>query len=134
GPQVPSRGTDATISWDTTTSSNSDHTLTCIARDPTGQTATSPPVTVTVSNIAVPNVVGRTQSDASNAILAAGLTVGATTTASSTSVPSGSVIRQNPVANTLVAPTTPVALVISSGPPPFGVDTVVFSDGLGTRT
>ena len=33
-----------------------------------------------------------------------------------------------------VAPNTPVALVISSGPPPLAVDKFVFSDGTGTRT
>jgi Big-like domain-containing protein/PASTA domain-containing protein/lysyl oxidase len=134
GPEVQNPVTDATINWNTTASSNGDHTLTCVARDPTGQRATSSPVAVTVSNIAVPDVVGKTQSDASNAITTAGLTVGATTTASSTSVPPGSVISQNPVANTLVAPNTPVALVISSGPPPLAVDKFVFSDGAGTRT
>jgi len=38
------------ISWNTTTASNGNHTLTAIARDTSGNTATSTPVTVTVSN------------------------------------------------------------------------------------
>ena len=39
-----------TISWDTTTAVNGSHTLTAIARDTSGNSATSAPVTVTVSN------------------------------------------------------------------------------------
>src|SRR5206468_2227840 len=38
------------VSWDTTSTSNSSHTLTAVARDSAGNTATSAPVTVTVSN------------------------------------------------------------------------------------
>jgi hypothetical protein len=38
------------ISWDTTTTSNGSHTLTAVARDAAGNTATSTGVTVTVSN------------------------------------------------------------------------------------
>ena len=40
--------------WDTTTATNGTHTLTARARDAAGNTTTSTPVTVTVSNIAVP--------------------------------------------------------------------------------
>src|SRR5439155_15996357 len=36
--------------WDTTTASNGSHTLTAVARDAAGNSATSTPVTVTVSN------------------------------------------------------------------------------------
>jgi hypothetical protein len=38
------------IPWDTTTASNGSHTLTAVARDTSGNQATSDPVTVTVSN------------------------------------------------------------------------------------
>ena len=38
------------VSWDTTTASNGSHTLTAVARDAAGNTATSAAVTVTVSN------------------------------------------------------------------------------------
>jgi hypothetical protein len=38
------------ISWDTTTVANGAHTLTAVARDTTGNTATSAPVSVTVNN------------------------------------------------------------------------------------
>ena len=42
-----------TFSWDTTSVSNSQHTLTAIAKDGAGNTATSAPVTVTVANTVV---------------------------------------------------------------------------------
>jgi len=38
------------VPWDTTTASNGSHTLTAVARDAAGNSATSAPVTVTVSN------------------------------------------------------------------------------------
>ena len=105
------------------------------------QVATGSAVALVVSSglpqVAVPNVIGVTQAAATTAITGASLTVGAVTTASSTTVPAGSVISQTPIAGTQVAAESAVALVVSSGPPlilvPFAVDTVVFSDGTGTR-
>lgn len=41
--------------WDTTTSSNGTHSLTAVARDPSGNTATSAPVSVTVANLSPPS-------------------------------------------------------------------------------
>jgi len=68
--------------------------------------------------IDVPNVVGQPQATAESAIIAAGLSVGSVTTATSPTVPAGSVISQSPGAcSACVAPTSPVDLVISSGPP-----------------
>jgi beta-lactam-binding protein with PASTA domain/subtilisin family serine protease len=88
--------------------------------------------------VAVPNVVNMTQAAATTAITNAGLAVGAITNASSTTVPAGSVISENPTAGTQVAIGSAVALVVSSGPPPVvtdvAVDRVVASDGRGTRT
>jgi hypothetical protein len=83
----------------------------------------------------VPNVVGATQAAATTAITGAGLIVGTVTNDSSASVPSGSVISQNPAAGTLVASGSAVTLVVSTGPPAASitVDTTVFSDGAGTR-
>src|SRR5262245_19806667 len=75
--------------------------------------------------VAVPNVVGLTQAAASTAITNAGLTVGTITTQSSTTVPSGSVISQNPTSGTQVASGSAVALVVSSGPPQVAVPNVV---------
>lgn len=66
--------------------------------------------------ISVPNVVGLTKSAAMTAIQAAGLFVGVVTTASSTTVPLGSVISQSPAAATQVNLASSVDLVISTGP------------------
>nr|MBA3614305.1 PASTA domain-containing protein [Nitrospirales bacterium] len=75
--------------------------------------------------ITVPGVVGLPQLDAESAITGAGLTVGATTTASHASVPAGSVISQNPAAGASVAAGSPVDLVVSNGPAPVSVPNVV---------
>ena len=63
----------------------------------------------------VPNVVGKTQTAAQNAITAAGLTVGIVTQVYSATVPAGSVISQNPAAGTSVLSGTVVSLVVSKG-------------------
>jgi hypothetical protein len=82
--------------------------------------------------VATPNVVGLTQAEASSALTDAGLTVGAISTASSATVPWGSIMSQNPVAGAQVATGTAVALVVSTGAP-LGVDVTISSDGSGTR-
>ena len=69
-----------------------------------------------VTQVAVPNVVGQTQTAATTAIQAAGLVIGTVTTASSSTVAAGSVISENPVAGTQVNTGTAVNLVVSSGP------------------
>src|SRR5262249_9103552 len=74
---------------------------------------------------AVPDVVGLTQTAASTAITGARLPVCTITTASSTTVPAGSVISQNPTAGTQVVINSAVALVVSSGPPQVAVPNVV---------
>ncbi|GJL57655.1 MAG: hypothetical protein NPIRA03_05120 [Nitrospirales bacterium] len=63
----------------------------------------------------VPNVVGRTQADARNALTTAGLTVGTVTTANSATVGAGRIMSQNPGAGTTVNPGSAVALVVSLG-------------------
>jgi glucose/arabinose dehydrogenase len=78
------------------------------------------------SNIAVsavvPNVVNQTQAAATAAIGAAGLRVGAVTTAGSGSIVAGNVISQAPVAGTSLPIGSTVNLVVSSGPlPAFGL-------------
>lgn len=75
--------------------------------------------------VSVPNVVGETQSAATTAITAVGLTVGAVTQASSASVASGAVISETPAAASSVAKGSAVALVVSSGPPAVSVPNVV---------
>jgi hypothetical protein len=73
------------------------------------------------ATVSVPNVVGDTQAAASTAITGAGLTVGAVTNQSSSTVASGEVISENPAAATSVASGSAVALLISTGPPTFTV-------------
>src|SRR5262249_45400366 len=75
--------------------------------------------------VTVPDVVNQTQAAATAAIVNASLTVGTITTASSTTVPSGSVISQNPAGNTQAPAGSAVALVVSSGPPLVTVPNVV---------
>jgi beta-lactam-binding protein with PASTA domain len=86
--------------------------------------------------VLVPNVANLTEAAARTAITTAGLIVGTATTASSATVPVGSVISQTPTTGTPVAPGSAVHLVVSTGLASGSpvVDTVVFSDGTGTRT
>jgi uncharacterized protein (DUF2345 family) len=70
------------------------------------------------STVAVPNVVGQAQAAATTAITGAGLVLGTVSTASSITVPSGSVISQNPAAGTQINVGYGVDLVVSTGPPP----------------
>lgn len=95
-----------------------------ISEDPAAgaSVASGSAVNLTVSSgaaqVAVPNVVGDTQAAATTAITGAGLKVGTVTMASSTSVPSGSVISEDPTAGTKVATGSAVNLTVSSGAPP----------------
>ncbi len=82
-------------------------------------------VSTGVAQVAVPNVVGDTQNAASVGLVAVGLVTGTVTSQSSTTVPSGDVIAQNPSAGTTVTSGTAVSLVVSSGPPPVTVPNVV---------
>jgi beta-lactam-binding protein with PASTA domain len=75
--------------------------------------------------VAVPNVVGLTQTAATTAITNANLVVGSVTTVPSSTVPSGSVISQNPTAATLVNPGSAVNLVVSTGPAQIAVPNVI---------
>jgi beta-lactam-binding protein with PASTA domain len=65
--------------------------------------------------VPVPNVVGLTQAAATADIIAANLTVGTVTEASSTTVPKGNVISQSPVAGSFVVQGSAVNLVVSCG-------------------
>jgi hypothetical protein len=76
------------------------------------------------SGVAVPSVVGlaegttQAEGTAEGSIAGAGLTVGTLTTQFSDTVPSGTVISQNPAFPSTVNGGTPVSLVVSSGVPP----------------
>lgn len=69
------------------------------------------------STVAVPNVVGKSQIEATNMLQSAGLNVNAVA-ASSATVPANSVISQDVAAGTQVAKGTTVTITVSSGPPP----------------
>jgi len=75
--------------------------------------ATNPPATT----VAVPAVIGKTQADAEKALSDANLAWQAIQTYSST-VAKGKVIQQWPPAGNVVAPGTPIAIVVSMGPKP----------------
>jgi beta-lactam-binding protein with PASTA domain len=70
-------------------------------------------VSLVVSGIAVPSVVGDTQAEASAAITAAQLVVGTVTLAGSSTVPVGDAIGTNPAAGTYVAQGSTVGLVMA---------------------
>src|SRR6266478_7989532 len=67
-----------------------------------------------VAQVAVPNVVGQTQAAAASAITGAGLTMGAVAMQSSSTVPSGSVISENPAAGADAVSGSAVNLVVST--------------------
>ena len=72
----------------------------------------------------VPNVVGQPQTEASSAIIGAGLAVGTITQDYSATVAAGFVISQTPPAGTSVKSGTAVDLVVSQGSPPAVVPDV----------
>jgi hypothetical protein len=72
-------------------------------------------------NAEVPNVVGLEQTDAEDAIEAAGLKVGSVSTQANSTVQAGDVISQTPSAGTSVAPGASVALVVSAGSDPVPI-------------
>lgn len=92
-----------------------------ISQNPAAATNVAPKsaVNLTVSTgpaqATVPNVVGMTQAAATTSITGAGLVLGTVTTASSATVPSGSVISQSPAAAATVAVGSAVNLTVSSG-------------------
>jgi RHS repeat-associated protein len=69
----------------------------------------------------VPAVIGLTQGDATSQVSAAGFS-SALATQSSSIVPAGRVLAQNPSAGTTAPAGSAVALVVSSGPPPGEID------------
>jgi len=84
--------------------------------------------------VVVPSVIGDTQSVAATAITNAGLVVGTVTSQPSSTVPSGEVISQNPVASAQVNSGSAVNLVLSSGPASSGSGPSVSLIGADTKT
>ncbi len=67
--------------------------------------------------VSVPDLTSLTQADAQAALTAAGLRLGAVTSETSSSVPPGQVIRQDPLAGATVVKGSAVNIVLSSGTP-----------------
>lgn len=89
-------------------------------------TFSSAPDTVLITVLTtVPNVVGMSQSGATSAITAAGLTPGEVTTQNSNRVAAGDVISESPAAGASVTASSSVALVVSLGPVMMTVPNVV---------
>jgi beta-lactam-binding protein with PASTA domain len=115
----------AKLAVGTVTQKNSDTVPsgTVISQDPASGSSASEgsPVNLVISSgaqqpVAVPKVDGLTQDDATTAIKAVKFTVGIVTQKSSDSVPSGTVISQDPASASSASEGSPVNLVISSGP------------------
>jgi RHS repeat-associated protein len=70
----------------------------------------------------VPDVVGQSQPSAQADIVAAQFTLGAVAGQNSATVPSGIVMAQSPEAGTTAPTGSPIALVVSLGPPPGTLD------------
>jgi sugar lactone lactonase YvrE len=70
------------------------------------------------TTVAVPNVVGQTQSVATSTVTGASLALGTVTSAFSSTVPAGSVVSQDPAAGTQANIGSAVSIVISTGQPP----------------
>ena len=68
--------------------------------------------------VAVPEVRGLTQDDATGAIVDADLRVGELLRRYNATVPNGRAVKTKPAAGTLLAPRTPVKLTVSRGPSP----------------
>jgi serine/threonine-protein kinase len=74
---------------------------------------------------AVPDVAGKPQAEAQQAIIDAGLAVGRVSRSSDADVPQGAVIRTDPGPGAKEQPNTPVDLVVSAGPTPVDLPDVV---------
>jgi|CXWL01.1.fsa_nt_gi RHS repeat-associated protein len=103
-----------------------------ISQIPIAGTAVSPnsAVVLVISSgppalVSIPNVVGQSQTAASTSLTNVGLKVGTITQQSSSTVASGNVITQSPIAGTSVANNSAVNLVISSGPGLISIPNVV---------
>ncbi|MFN2318799.1 MAG: PASTA domain-containing protein, partial [Dermatophilaceae bacterium] len=94
---------------------------TVLDQDPAGGTPVEVGSTVrlTVSvgpgEVSVPDLIGRTESQARAAIVDARLTFGGTSDVDNSTEPRGTVVGQSPSAGTTVAPDTAVSLQLSSG-------------------
>ncbi len=116
---APERAYSDTVPADSVISSSPD----AAARLHPGE-AVTPVISRGIEQKTVPDVVGSTQDDATDAITEAGLSLGAVTKTYSDSVASGMVISSDPVAGTTVNHSSAVAIVVSLGRQPAVVPDV----------
>ncbi|MGB4592183.1 MAG: Stk1 family PASTA domain-containing Ser/Thr kinase [Coriobacteriia bacterium] len=76
-------------------------------------------------SVAVPTVIGMTETEASATVSAAKLTIGTVTTENSEQYPAGEIIRQDPTAGTRVDEGTAVNIVVSAGVAQVEVPSVI---------
>ena len=94
---------------------------TVLEQDPVGGAEVEPGSTITLTvstgpgEVSVPDLSGRTESQARADLVDAGLVVGTVTPVDNASEPAGTVVTQNPSAGTTVPPDTAVSFEVSSG-------------------
>jgi beta-lactam-binding protein with PASTA domain len=126
-------GTTSTVSSPTVPSGE------VISQSPAGNTSAPAGSAVNLvlssgpTTVKVPNVVNVTLATATSILNGVGLVVGTTTSQASSTVPSGSVISQNPAAGANAVAGSAVSLIISSGPLQVTVPSVV-NDTVATAT
>ena len=114
-------GAGLTVGTVTTQPSDTGPSGTVISQNPisgasvTAGSAVDLVVSSGVASVIVPGFVGQVQAAAEAALTGAGLTVGTVSTQSSDTVPSGTVISQNPISGASVTTGSAVNLVVSSG-------------------
>jgi eukaryotic-like serine/threonine-protein kinase len=123
--------TNAGLTYKTTYVTSTKPSGTVLTQSPAGgasvksTTVVKLTVSSSQSSVSVPNVVGLSQTSAGSTITGANLTVGTQTSACSQQVSTGSVASQNPAAGTQEPPSTPVNIVVGSGPCSATVPNVV---------
>jgi len=113
------------VSWTPTTGQLGRHLVRVQVTDSQGEADSQTYFIDVAAALLVPSVVGMAEAAAETTLVDATLTVGLVSTRSSGTVAAGDVISQNPVADTEVAPGSPIDLIISSGPAPTVVPDVV---------
>jgi hypothetical protein len=100
---------------DSSTSGGVSYTYSVVACNSIGCSSASVATGSVKVTVAVPSVIGQTESEATSTLTAARLTLGTVTTQPSTA-PAGTVISQSPAAGSAIVPGATVNLILSTGP------------------
>ncbi|NJM10864.1 MAG: PASTA domain-containing protein [Synechococcaceae cyanobacterium SM1_2_3] len=100
---------------DSSTSGGVSYTYSVVACNSIGCSSASVATGSVKVTVAVPSVIGQTESEATSTLTAARLTLGTVTTQPSTA-PAGTVISQAPAAGSAIVPGAAVNLILSTGP------------------